>query len=75
VPAAFTEPAPGGDPTFRAAVRKRVPTNDPDGVLKTPFPADKARYAPYPYEIRKVPWEAFEGKPRLSRGGAHDHPF
>jgi ribose transport system substrate-binding protein len=37
---------------------------DPDGVFKTLPKAIQARYGPYPYEIRKTPWEAFEGKPK-----------
>jgi ribose transport system substrate-binding protein len=37
---------------------------DPDGVFKTLPKNIQARYGPYPYEIRKTPWEAFEGKPK-----------
>ncbi len=35
---------------------------DPDGVFKTLSAEIQARYGPYPYEIRKTPWEAFKGK-------------
>jgi ribose transport system substrate-binding protein len=35
---------------------------DPDGVFKTLPKNIQARYGPYPYEIKKTPWEAFEGK-------------
>jgi ribose transport system substrate-binding protein len=37
---------------------------DPDGVFKTLPKEIQARYGPYPYEIRKTPWETFEGKPK-----------
>jgi ribose transport system substrate-binding protein len=37
---------------------------DPDGVFKTLPKAVQARYGPYPYQIRKTPWEAFKGKPK-----------
>ena len=50
-------------PRQGAGVRQDVvyKANDPDGAFKS-LPANvQARYGPYPYEIKKSPWEAFKG--------------
>jgi ribose transport system substrate-binding protein len=55
-PAAVQAQKCGTDVVYKA--------KDPDGVFKTLPKNIQARYGPYPYEIRKTPWEAFEGKPK-----------
>ena len=40
------------------------PAKDPDGVFKTLPKQIQARYGPYPYEIKKTPWESFAAKPK-----------